>query len=223
MFQERKWQALLPLNTFEAGARRRANLGYLVNAKIGKLLALHISEEHFDRVEIGGIARQAFDTQPVALTPQEHLHLGALVGGKSVPYQRDPRSAKMFFQILDELYQAWRIKISWSKAKIKTRAFSIPAISKSGAHRHLLPVERMVQDRRFSPGSPRFADRRFLRKAGFIEEQEPSTGSSAVFFSAGQRSQTHCRTAASFLSRARLAGFCKVQFNDRSILQTCPG
>jgi hypothetical protein len=81
----------------------------------------------------------------------------------------------------------------------------------------------MVQDRRFSPGRPSFTDRRPLCKTGFVEEQEPSTGSSAVFFSAGQRSQTHCRTAASFLSRARLAGFCKVHFNALRIFQTCAG
>lgn len=223
MFQKRKRQMLLPLNTLEAAAGRRANLGYLVHAKIGKLLPLHIPEKHFDGIEIGRIAGQTFDAQPVALAPQEYLHLGALVSGKSVPYQRDHRSAKMLFKFLNKLGQTWRIKIPWSEAEIESRAFSVPTIRKSGAHRHLLPVERVVQDWCFSLGCPRFADRWLLCKTGFIEEQEPATGSSAVFFSAGQRSQTHCRTAASFLSRARLAGFCKVQFNDLRILQTCPG
>jgi len=187
VFQKRHGQMLLPLNTFEPGAGRRANLGYFFHAKIGKLLPLHISEEHFDGIEIGGITRQSFDAQPISLAPQENLHLSAFVSGKSVPNQRDSRSTKVFLQILDELHQARRIKVTWSKTKIKSRSFSVPTISKARARRHFLPVERMVQDGRFSLGRPRFSDRWLLRETGLVEEEEPSTGSSAVFFSAGQR------------------------------------
>ncbi len=59
----------------------------------------------FDRVEVGGVGRETFDDQPLALLLDEALHRPAAVGGKSVPDQGDLVAVEVAVEFTEEVHQ----------------------------------------------------------------------------------------------------------------------
>ena len=82
------------------------------------------------------------------------------------------------------------------------------------------PVERLVNHRGTPPRSPSGANRRALRKTGFVQEDQPSIQARSVFFTRGQRYRAHPAMAFSSRSLARRAGRCRLQPNWPRIRQT---
>ena len=150
-------------------------------------------------------------------------HHTALVGRQAVPHRDHFFASEAPFEILQERDEGLRVVVSGQRSEEQARSRAVPAIREGRRHRHLGPVEGVDQDRRLAFGCPGAPDRRPLGDAALVLEDEPGLAAPGVFFSAGQVWATHCRTASSFRSRARLAGRWSVQFLDRRIFQTCPG
>ena len=70
-----------------------------VETEVGQLPALQVAPDLLDRIEIGGVARQPLDDQPLPLLPEEGLHGPAAVGRKPVPDEGDPVAVQMAVEL----------------------------------------------------------------------------------------------------------------------------
>ena len=151
------------------------------------------------------------------------LHLLALMPRQPIPNENVLSSAKLSLQIFEEGNQAVLVVAVRLGLKEKPTALAVPSIRERCRDRHLLPIEGMDQDRRFAFGRPCTADGGPLRDAAFILEDDPAAEFSRFFFTTAQRFETHCLTASSFRSLARLAGRWSDQSSRCRIRHTCPG
>ncbi len=201
-------------------AQGRRGVGEILGAAVGQLAALDVSPQRLGGVQLRGVPRQPFDSQPASLRPQVVADQDTFVRRQLVPDQNGAPAADVTGQGLHEREHAVAIAVAGRGAEPQLVASAIPAKPERGAHQQFLPIEVVAQDRGLAPRGPGPADRRPLRDPTLVVEENPGLPASGVFFTPGQRWDTQCRIAAAFRSRACVAGRWRLQPKARRTRQT---
>ena len=223
MTEERERQRGRPSNASQASADRPLDLAKVVRAEVGKFPPLDVAPHEFRRIEIRRVARQAFDGEPRALSLQVRRHGPALMRRQAIPDEDETTTSEMTLELVQETDQRNVVVAPGPRLEHQVTAAPVPAERQGHREGELRPVEGMDQDGGLPARGPRAADGRPLRDAALVLEEDPGSATPSVFFTAGQRVVTQCRTAVSFRSFARLAGRCGVQSSAPKRRQTCPG
>ena len=223
MVEETKRELLRLTDSRHALADSNLGLSQSFRTAIGQLLAFEVAPQAFDRVEVGGVAGQPLDAQPMALLMQVLLHGPALVGGQAIPDQGGLLAAQVTAQVAEEGDQAFGVVAAGAGLEIQAGALSVPAVGQHGTQGEVLPVAGMNQNRSFAAGRPSAPDRGALRDAALVLEEDPGLAAPGVFFTAGQPSLTHCWVAPELRSRACRAGRCRLHSMAFKIFQIWPG
>lgn len=198
----------------------RGGIGEIFGAAVRQLAALDVPPQRFGGIQLRGIPGQPLDPQPVSLRVQVVANQGTFVRGQLVPDQDDAPAADVAGQSLQVCQHAMPVAASRKRPKPHLIASTIPAKPERQADQQFLPIETVDQDRSLAPRRPGPANRWSLRDAALVVEENPGLPASGVFFTAGQRWDTQCRTAAAFRSRACVAGRCSVQSSARRTRHT---
>ncbi len=201
----------------------RGGVGEVLGATVGQLAALDVPPQRFGGIQLRGVSGQPFDAQPVALRVQVAADEGTFVRGQLVPNQDGASATDVAGQGLQELQHAVPVAAPGCGPKPQLMASAVPAKPERQANQQFLPVEAVDQDGGLAPRRPGSANRRPLRDAALVVKENPGLPASGVFFTTGQRWDTQRRIAASFRSRACVAGRWSDQFSARRIRQTWPG
>lgn len=223
MSEKRERQCGRAPDAAKAGAKLLPDLSEIVGAEVGELAALDVAPDELGRIEVRRIAGQALDSEPGALSAQVRLHGSTLMRGQAIPDQCDAPTAKLPLEVVQEFDEGRVVVTARSRLEEETTATEVPPERHGHGDGELLPVEGVDQDWGFAAGRPRAPDRRPLRDAALVLEDDPGAAAPSVFFTAGQRAVIQCRIAASLRSLARLAGRCNVQSIAPKRRQTCPG
>ncbi len=207
----------------QSGPQASLDLAEIVRAEVGQFGAVDVAPHEFGGIELGRVAGQALDGEPRSLRPQIRLHEPTLVRRQPVPDQDDAATAKPALQVVQERDEGKIVVAAGSRLEAEPATLEIPPERHGDGDRELLPVEGVGQDRGFAAGRPRAADGRSLGDAAFVLEDDPGAPPASVFFTTGQRVAFQCAIAASFRSRARAAGRCRVQLSVPRRRQTWPG
>lgn len=224
MTQEAKRQHGVGPDAAHAGAQRLGERLEVGGAVIGQVTALDVAPQGLDRIQLRGVGRQALDGEPGPLGGDVRAHAATGVRAQAIPQQDDPLPSEVALECPQEGQQGICGIGARPSLEEQPSAPSIPPKGQGGGDGQPLPVvERVGQDRRLPARRPGTADDWVLREAAFVLEDQPGAPPTGVFFTAGQRSRTHRRMAASSRSAARRAGRCSDQFKLRRRYQTCPG
>ena len=223
MAEERERQRGRPSNTPQASTDRPFHLTEVLRAEVGKFAPLDVAPHEFGRIEIRRVARQALDGEPRALRVQVRRHGAALVRGQAIPDEDESTTTELTLELGQEADQRDVVVAPGPRLEHQVTAAPVPAERQGHREGKLRPVEGMDQDGGLPARGPRAADGRPLRDAALVLEDDPGSATPSVFFTAGQRVVTQCRTAVSFRSFARLAGRCSVQSSAPKRRQTWPG
>jgi hypothetical protein len=223
MAEKRECQGGRTADTTKAGPKLTLDLAEIVRAEVGQFGALDAAPHELGRVELRRVAGQPLDREPRALGPQVRLHGPTLMRRQPVPDQDDTATAKLSLQVGQELDKRDVVVAAGSRLEAQPAPLEIPPECHGDGNGEFLPVEGVDQDGGFATGRPRAADRRPLGDAALVLEDKPGAAAASVFFTAGQRVVFQDSIAASFRSRARVAGRCKVQSSAPRRRQTCPG
>ena len=196
-----------------------AKTGQIVGGGIGQDGIVQVIPEGLHGIEFRGIGGQPFDAEPRTMRPHGALDKAATMSWKPVPEQ-DNGFAAMTRQGLQETHNMRRSDATRMNGEEPTQALA----NRGRQHRpdsgQAFPVERFSNHRGMPSRSPRGTNRRALRKAGFIQKDQPSLQAQGVFFTRGQRYRTHRAIAFSSRSLARRAGRCRLHPIWPSMRQT---
>jgi hypothetical protein len=110
------------------------------------------------------------------------------MGRQMIPDEDDSLFADEAPQLLQKLDQAGGVVTIGLGSSKQACRLSIPAKTQSGGYRPLAPmIAARPQDRRFPSRRPSGSDRRLLREAGFVWEEDPGALADSVFFISGHR------------------------------------
>jgi hypothetical protein len=85
MSEKRERQRGRAADATKAGTKFMLDLVEIVGAEVGELAALGVAPHEFGRVQIRGVAGQALDGEPRALSAQVRLHGATLMGRQAIP------------------------------------------------------------------------------------------------------------------------------------------
>lgn len=176
-------------------------------AEVGRDRAFEPRPRAFDRIELGGIGGQAHQREPALLALGEGTRREAAVRIDAVP-DHDQGTAVMAVELLEKADDVLGAHRSGHQAEKEPGPPSMRRVGHGTDAREILPVAEAVgQDRRLAPRRPSPLDRRPLREAALVEEDDRGPLACGVFFSAGHVVFTQRSIAASSRSRARVVGF----------------
>lgn len=188
MVQEGKWKASRVTQPPKAAAEQIGRLLNSIWAQVRHFPSLDVVPNSFRGIEVGRVARQPFDVQPVLLVAKEFLHEAAAMRRKMIPDQNHAMAAGKAFELFEELNQTDSVVAIGFSAGKQARRLSIPPESQRRCHGNLAPVIASgSQDRRLAARRPSGADGGLLREAGFVLEEDPGLVADSVFFISGQR------------------------------------
>lgn len=124
----------------KAAAEGGGGFGHQFRAEIGHFAALDIAPDPFGGVEVGGIAREPLDLQPVALSPQELRHIAAPVSGQVIPDEDHALAANKAFELLEKIDEAGRVEAVFLGAGKQAGLLPIPAETQRRCYRSLIPM-----------------------------------------------------------------------------------
>lgn len=223
MAEKRERQRGRATDATKAGTKLVLDPVEIVGTEVGELAALDVAPDELGRVELRRVAGQALDREPRAVSAQVRLHGSALMRWQAVPDQDDSPPAELPLEVVQEVDKGEVVVTARSRLEEEPAAPEVPPECHGDGDGELLPIEGMDQDRGFAAGRPGAADRRPLRDAALVLEDDPGAATPSVFFTVGQRVVIQCRIAGSFRSRARFAGRWSVQSSAPNRRQTCPG
>ena len=187
MSEKRKRQRRRAPNAAKAGTKLALNLIEIVRAKIGEFLALDVPPYELLRVQIRRVAGQALDREPGALAAHVFLHRPTLMRRQPIPDQDDAPTAHLSLQVVQELDEGHVVVTARARLEEETGAPEVPSVGHREGDGEFLPIEGVDQDRGLATRRPCPADRRPLRDAAFVLEDDPGAASPSVFFTVGQR------------------------------------
>src|SRR5262245_10440478 len=202
--------------------RGEVHCSHLDLAAVGQLPALEVGPEPLRRVQLGCVAGQPPDLEPVLLLGQELLHRPAPVRGQPVPQEDHLLAAEVATQLANELDQRRVVVVAFAGLEVEPTPAAVPAVGERHGHRDLLPVEGMAEDRGLAPGCPGPPDNGRQRGSRLVLEDDPGPLPAGTFFTSGHSSRTQRWIPSSSRSMARRAGFCQLHRSRFRIHQTWP-
>jgi hypothetical protein len=176
----------------KTGSKLVLDLPEIVGAQVGELAALDVAPHELGWVEIRRVAGQALHREPRALRAQVGVHGITLMRRQAVPDQDDSPPAELPLEVDQEVDEGEVVVTARSRLEEEPTAPEVPPESHGDGDRELRPVEGVDQDRGFAAGGPGAPDRRPLRDAAFVLEDDPGVAPPSVFFSVGQRVVIQC-------------------------------
>lgn len=164
----------------------------IIRTEVGEFTPLDVAPDELRRVEIRRVARQAFDGEPRALGAQVRLHGSTLVRGQAIPDHDDAAPAELALEVGEELDEGHVVVTARAGLEEEPTAPEVPPEGHGDGDGELLPIEGVDQDRSFAAGRPGAPDRRPLRDATLVLEDDPGAAAPSVFFTAGQRVVIQC-------------------------------
>ena len=164
----------------------------VVGTGVGEFAAFDVAPKLLRWVQLGGVAWEPFHAQPVAVPVEVRAYAPTLVGGQLVPDENGRTTGEMAREDAEESEDAVRVAAPRGGAEPELSPPAVPPEPQGHTHQQLLPIERMDQDGRLAARGPRPADRRALREAALVVEENPGAPASGVFFTAGHRVVTQC-------------------------------
>ena len=159
MVQEGKWEASRVTQAAKATTEQVGRLLNSIWTEVRHLSSLDVVPNSFRRIEVGSIARQPFDVQPVLLAAKVFLHETAAMRRQVIPNQNHSMPAGKAFELFEELNQTNRVVAVGFGARKQACRFSIPAESQCRCYGNLTPViASRSQDRGLAAWRPTGAD-----------------------------------------------------------------
>lgn len=124
----------------KATAESGGGFGHQFRAEICHFAALDIAPDAFGRIEVGRIAGEPLDLQPVALGPEEVRHVSAPVGGQVVPDEDHALAVNEAFELLEESDEAGGVEAVLLGAGKQAGFLPIPAETQRRRYRSLIPM-----------------------------------------------------------------------------------
>ena len=106
MSEERKGQSAGMGYATKAAAEGGGSFCHQFRTEIRHFAALDIAPDAFGGVEVGRIAGEPLDLQPVALSPEELRHVAAPVSGQVIPDENHALAAKEASELLEKIDEA---------------------------------------------------------------------------------------------------------------------
>ena len=216
LFPEGFDQSRTPAHPPQRLARRPAQLGKVLGAKIGQLVLLAVAPDVFDGIELRRVGRQKLQLHGPALLGDKLPHQSAAVNGQPIPNDRQA-TTEVPLQMVQELDDLGRLDAAGKKPEIKV-PYRDP-----GHSRQALPIEGILQHRRLATWSPSANPVRSLAQTAFVHKHYGSMLLERFFFISGQRTRFQRWIAGSSRWVARPTGRWQLQPKERSIFHTCPG
>jgi hypothetical protein len=221
MTQEAEGQRGVPTDATEPGAQRPAERVQIGRTMIREFAGLDVAPQGLDRVQFGGIGRQALDREPGALAGDVGAHASTGMGAQPVPQQDDPLAAEVAPESMQKRQERSGRVRAGSGLEVQPGAATVPAKGQRGRDGQPFPaIGDVRQDGGLAARRPGPPDDGLLGKPAFVLEDEPGPLAAGVFFTAGHRTCTHRRMASSSRSTAWRAGRWSDQFRLRRSRQT---
>lgn len=109
-------------------------------AEICHFATLDIAPDACGGIEVGRIAGEPLDLQPVALGPKELRHVAAAVGGQVVPEEDHALAVHEAFELLEERDEAGGVEAVFLGAGQQAGFLPIPAETQCRRYRSLIPM-----------------------------------------------------------------------------------
>jgi hypothetical protein len=177
-------------------------------------MVLEMTKDVLTRIQLRCISGKVFQLDTTVLTFHKQLHHRAAMSRQSIPNNQQG-AGNVPQQVSQKLDHLGSLDGSVEQAKVKV----VP--TDSGGHRQGLPVEMVLQHRRFSFRGPRPAAVRPLTQSAFVDEDDRATFDFGVFFSSGHRTRFQRRMAFSSRSKAFPVGLWQLQPRSRKIRHAC--
>jgi len=161
VFEKASPQVGVALDVGETGTHPTAQKAQVVMGRVGQHGVVQISPEGFDRIQFGGVRRQPLDPQPTTVLLQSVLREAAAVGRKAIPEEENSASP-MTPESMQETHEMGAADASRVKGQEPPETPCGGSAEHESDARQALPVERLAQAGRPTPGSPSGANRRPL-------------------------------------------------------------
>lgn len=178
-------------------------------------MLLEVRPEILDRIELRGVSGQALEPEAAVALGQKRFDWLAAVNRCAVPDHQE-LAGDVPQEGLEELGGTHSVDAAFEDPEEE-----LPQ-SDSGDQRELLPVERFLQHRRATAGSPRAHPVGARAQSAFVDEDDGAIFAPRFFFSLGQPCLVHSAIAASFRSIARRVGCWQLRPISRKIHHTWP-
>src|SRR5579859_4198862 len=175
MAEEAEEQMAVAAYAISAETRRKVHRSHLSLTAVGQLPALEVGPEPLRRVQLGCVAGQPPDLEPVLLLGQELLHQQAPVRGQTVPEQDHLLAAEVAPQLANELDQRHLVVVALPGLEVEPAPAAVPAVGEGHGHRDAIPVERMAEDWGLAPARPGSPDNRRQRSSALVLEDDPGS------------------------------------------------
>ena len=192
-----------------------AQLPSVTGEEVGDFMLLEMRPEIFHRIELGRISRQSLEPESAVGGGEERFDRLAAVNCRPVPDHQE-LAGNMAQEGLQELGRTHSIDAAFVDAEEE-----LPQCD-ARDQRELVPVERLLQHRRATAGSPRPHAVRTRAQSAFVDEDDGALFAPRFFFSLGQPCLVHSAIAASFRSIARRVGCWQLRPISRKIHHTWP-
>lgn len=169
-----------------------------------------------DRIEFGGVSRQAFDHDAPPGGSNMILDQPAAVDGCAVP-NNEHFSAKVALEVPKKFDHLRALDAAGMNLEIKSPEGQAPDDRKT------FPVEGFVQHRSLPARGPGAHPGRAGAQAAFVDKDDGAPFLPGLFFKAGHSTRCQRRMAFSSRSTARRSGRWQLKPLAPSKRQTCPG
>lgn len=188
----------------------------VVGAELGQVVLFRVRPERFDRIQFWGVGREVFHFE-IGDSRQVFLHEGGAMRRESIPKQNDrPAEVPPHLPqdsdddgIIDRIVRPQEV-IAADAASLRRNA------DHPDRRDPPLMLELVPQHRSLSSGRPGPLDGRQHQKACFVPENDHRALPVRFFLMRGQSHCTQCSISASFRSRARCSGLCRVNWRALS-------
>jgi len=157
-----------------------AQAAEIIGRGIGQDGVVQMIPERLNGIEFGRIGWEPFGVEPGAAGLDGLLHQAATMGGQTIP-QQDDGFTPMAGQRPKKLYQMGRSDAAGMYGQQPAQAAAVGAGKHCGDPGQPLPIEGLTDHWCTAPWRPRGPNGRALRKARFVQENQPGVQARGLF------------------------------------------
>lgn len=143
MTQERPGERARSTHATHPTSKSRRSVDEILGAAVGQLAPLDVAPQGLGGIQVGGVARQPFDPQPVALSAEPVADQDTLMRRQLVPDEDDAPFPDIAGERFEDGEHAVPVAVARHGAEPQLMATAVPAKAQRGAHHELLPVASM--------------------------------------------------------------------------------
>lgn len=174
LFPERSDQCWSPLHGLEPITGELTDLADCVEAQIGNLMLLEIGPDRFNRIEFGGVSRQACNRDMSVQFFQPGANLAAAMDRSAIPDDQQ-RPLDLTLERAEKFDDLLGANGAGKEPKVKLRE------GQTGNGRELLPGKTVLKNRRLAAQAPGAGDAGPFAQSGFVDEDDGAVFSLGFF------------------------------------------